>query len=494
MSAIMRSMKVEIHQKPAAKNGLLLVPVFEEEVKKLPAGLPKTVQEFIKRRAQHDDFQGKKDQLFFTYLHAENLPEKCLVFGCGKKKEFDGKLARELGGKVGKSALKHKAAEATITSLPPHFAEFAQGLQLAQYDIGRLKTGKEKAAQFVKVEKINVVSGKKDHKLDTELKKIDLLCEAADFVKDLVNGPSNIIDIEYLAREATKIAHENGYKVKTHGNKELKKMGAGGILAVNQGTKKDAKLIVLEYHGGKAKEKPLVLIGKGVIFDTGGYNLKPVNHIEEMHQDMAGGATVLGIFKVLKRLGIKRNIIGVIPVVENLISETAYRPSDIITMLSGKTVEITNTDAEGRLILADAITHGVSLKPASMITVATLTGAVGIAVGNRYCGLVGNDNELTAKLRRAGDSVDDLGWPLPLHEDYKKKMESKIADLRNYDEGSGRFAGCSKGAAFLEKFVEGIRWCHVDIGGTAFTNDPKEYETKGATAHSFRMLVKFLEG
>lgn len=484
----MGRMKIEFLKKLPAKTGLLLVPVFEEEAKKLPSDLPKAVQEFIKQRAQHDSFEGKKDQSFFTYL-----PEKCLVFGCGKRKEFDGKLARELGGKIGKSALKHKSAEAAVTSLLPHFAEFIQGFRLVQYDIGRLKTAKKKADQLVKTEKLFVVGGKPDRKLDAELKKNDLLCEAIDFIKDLVNGPSNIIDIEYLAREAGKIARENGYKVKAFGNKELGKMGAGGILAVNKGTKKDARLIALEYHGGKAGEKPLVLIGKGVIFDTGGYNLKPVNHIEDMHQDMAGGATVLGIFKVLKRLGIKRNIVGVIPVVENLISDTAYRPSDIITMLAGKTVEITNTDAEGRLILADAITHAVSYKPSAMITVATLTGAVGVATGNRYCGLIGNDNELVAKLRRAGDSVDDLGWPLPLHDDYRKKMESEIADLRNYDEGSGRFAGSSKGAAFLEKFVEGVKWCHIDIGGTAFTTDPKKYETKGSTAHSFRMLVKFLE-
>jgi len=212
-----------------------------------------------------------------------------------------------------------------------------------------------------------------------------------------------------------------------------------------------------------------------------------------MHQDMAGCATVLGIFSVLKKLGIKRNVIGIAPIAENLISDKAYRPSDIIKMYSGKTVEITNTDAEGRLVLADAITYATEFEPESIITIATLTGAVGVALGNRYAGLIGNDIPLRKALEKAGREVDDLGWPLPLPSDYKKKMDSKIADMRNADLGSSREAGSSKGAAFLERFVGKNKWCHIDIGGTAYTDDPKDYEGLGATGHSVRMLLNYLD-
>ncbi|MBI2634218.1 leucyl aminopeptidase [Candidatus Peregrinibacteria bacterium] len=484
-------MKFEVKNKIGIRKGILLVPVFEDNLKKLPGDFPEIVKNFIAGRVKNENFEGKKDNLLFTYLHGENLPEKLVIFGCGKIKEFDGKLSRELGGKIGKFIQKHHTSEAAMLNPVPHLPEFLQGLKMVQYDIGRFKTAKKPEEKNVTLQKLEIVTGKKSKDMENGLKEVDILAEAIDNIRDLVNGPSNIVDGEHLCDEAGKIARENGYKLTIYKNKELKKMGAGGILAVHQGAKKDAYLIVLEYRGGKKGESPIALIGKGVIFDTGGYNLKPVNHIEDMQQDMAGGATVLGVFSVLKKLGIKKNIVGIIPTVENLVSDTAYRPSDIITMLSGKTVEITNTDAEGRMILADAITHGATFKPKFMLTIATLTGAVAAATGDRYYGLLGNDNELIAKLRRAGDEVDDLGWPLPLHEDYKKKMDSEIADLRNYDNGSGKFAGSSKGAAFLERFVEGNKWAHIDIGGTAFTGDPKEYETKGATASGFRMLVRF---
>jgi len=201
----------------------------------------------------------------------------------------------------------------------------------------------------------------------------------------------------------------------------------------------------------------------------------------------------LAIMSIVKKLKIKKNIIAVLPVVENLINEDAYRPSDIITMLSGNTVEITNTDAEGRLILADAIHYATELNPDTIITIATLTGAASIALGHRFCALLSNDEELLAKIQASGNAVDDLGWPLPIHEDYRKEMESKIADLRNHDTAGGGGAGTAKAAAFLEKFTKNNKWCHLDIGGTAFTARPKPYEVKGATSHGLRMLLRYLE-
>jgi leucyl aminopeptidase len=296
-----------------------------------------------------------------------------------------------------------------------------------------------------------------------------------------------------MSAEAHKIAKENKYKIAVFGDKELKKMGWGGLLAVNQGSSKEAKVIVLEYDGGSKKEKPIALVGKGILFDAGGYNLKPKDHIETMHQDMAGGAVLLGIFKLLKKLNIKKNLVAVIPIAENLIGGNAYRPSDIIKTLSGLTVEITNTDAEGRLILGDGVTYALQFDPECVITIATLTGAIMVALGDRYAGLMGNDKELINAIKNAGDDVDDLGWEMPIHRDFKKKMDSEIADLKNADLGTSKLAGSQKGAAFIERFVENKKWCHIDIASTAFTHDPKDYEEKGATGAGLRMLLKFLE-
>ncbi len=230
-----------------------------------------------------------------------------------------------------------------------------------------------------------------------------------------------------------------------------------------------------------------------MIFDTGGYNIKLSGNIETMNQDMAGAATLLGIIKIAKQLGLKKNLIVILPIVENLINENAYRPSDVITMLNGKTVEITNTDAEGRLILADALHYAAQFKPQAIVSIATLTGAAFIALGHRYAALLANDEILATELKNAGRKTDDLCWPLPIHEDYIKEMDSEIADYRNFDRTSGGGAGTAKAAAFLQKFVPNQKWAHLDIGGTAVTTRPKDYEVKGATAHGLRLLVEFLQ-
>lgn len=488
-------MQIKIHKKIKLDSGLLLAPIFKDQLKNIPGFFPKTVASFITERVKKAHFKGKKAEFVDTFISEKNLPDQILLAGLGDGKKYNSRFARELGGKIGKYALAHKIKELSVLlneGMVDFSEEFLQGLMMVQYTFDHFKNQKKEPT--VKLERLDLISETGSRPIENAASKAELVMRGINLTRDLVNYPSNVVNGERLAKEARLIAHENKYKIVILGNKELEKLGCGGILAVNKGSKNDAKLIVLEYDGGKRKEKPIVLIGKGVIFDTGGLNLKPTNSIEEMHQDMAGGATVLGIFKILKQLGIKKNVIGVIPVVENMVSETSYRPSDIVKMFSGKTVEITNTDAEGRMILADAITYGAKLNPEFMITVATLTGAVAIALGDRYCGLMGNDPKVRSALQKAGRAVDDLGWPLPIHRDFKKKMKSEIADLRNYDPGTGRYAGSEKGAAFLENFVEKNRWCHIDIGGTAFTDDPKEYETKGATAHSFRMLVRFLEG
>lgn len=487
-------MKVKIEHKINSKSDLLIIPVFSDKIKKINSDYPTTIKDFIKKRSSEKDFSAKKGEELFSYVDSKVTPKKLLVMGMGESKKFDFTRARELGAKMAKSAKRHKIKSLNVMvsdEMEAAFEELVEGILMSQYSVAKFKSNKKKKNDGLEL--LEFTTKSKSKNLDDLLKKAELIVHAVDYVKDLVNAPANIVDTEYLAAEAKKIAKQNGYKIVVMGNKELKKMKAGGILAVNEGSKDEAKLIVLQHDGGKKNEKPIVLVGKGVVFDTGGYNLKPSGGMETMQQDMGGGATVLGVFEVLKKLGIKRNVIGVVPAVSNMVSEKAYRPSDIITMLNGKTVEITNTDAEGRIILADALHYATELDPAEIISIATLTGAVAVALGDRYCGVMGNNKKLTDKLQQAGDEVDELVWPLPIHNDYKKKVDSDVADYKNYDLGSGRYAGTAKAAAFLEKFVNKKAWGHLDIGGTAFTTDPMEYQQKGATAHGLRIFLKFLE-
>lgn len=487
-------MKIQFNKKVSLSKGVFVVPVFTEDVKRMPEQYPAIVKEFISTAVKLDGFKATFGETILTHIDVKELPRKLLIIGAGSEKKFSAAKARILGAKATKICKQVKCNDLSLLLLPQlakFVEELAEGLLLVQYDLGKLKSKKKDQTHL---EKIELVTAHDSKNMEAMLKKAEAITETVDFVKDLVNSPSNFVDSDYMAKAAEKIAKDNKYKITIFNKKDLTKMGWGGMLAVNQGAKKEPRCIVMEYSGAKdPKEKPVVLIGKGVIFDTGGYNLKPTNNIETMHQDMAGAASVFGVFQLLKKLGIKKNVIGITPIVENLVSSTAYRPSDIITMLSGKTVEITNTDAEGRIILADAITYGGRLNPDFMITIATLTGAVAVALGDRYAGVMGNDPKLRKSLIKAGKQVDELAWPLPIHEDYKKKFNSLVADMRNSDTGTSRYAGSSKGASFLSRFFGKNKWCHIDIGGTAFASDPQEFQTKGSTAHGLRLLIRFLE-
>jgi len=490
-------MNIKVNKKVKSNLGFLILPIFREEIKKFPLEYPQQLKSFFEKRVSSKEFMGKKGEIISTYLDDKNFPPKVALVGFGKKEKFDSKKSRRVAGLLGKYLKKNKTVEASII-MPEEIAEcaeeFVEGIKMSQYKVDKYKTCKKDKCPTYELEQLEVVVEKEPKDFEKMLKKGDLIAEAVHYVRDLVNGPSNIVSSEYMAVEARKMARDNGYKIEIFGDKELKEMKWGGILAVNAGYPKEAKCVILKYEGGSKKEKPIVLVGKGIMFDSGGYNIKPRNHIETMNQDMAGAAVVYGIFKLLKKMGIKKNVIGITPIAENMINEKAYRPSDIITMYSGQTVEITNTDAEGRLVLADGVTYATKLNPENILTVATLTGAVTIALADRYAGIMGNDLGLRYELYKAGREVDDLVWPLPMHRDFKKKLDSDIADITNGDVGTAGRAGSQKGAAFIGRFVGKNKWCHIDLGGTAFCDDiPQEFETKGATGHSLRMLFRFLE-
>ena len=483
-------MKLKYVKKPI-KKGVLLVPVFSEYLSKTPSFIPKEVKEFAKSRAKQNMFEAKNKQSLTTYPSSNDLADILVVQGAGEKSEMKSANALELGGRLGKQLKASKQADATLlltADFMPFVGEIMEGLHAVQYDIGIAKSEKKEAD----LKNLNLLFELSDKSIKADVDYAMEISEARSFVKDLVNSPANIIDAAAMVENAKKVAKANKLKITVFNQKKLEKMKAGGILAVNQGCAKDANLIMLEYYGAKSKsEKPHVLVGKGVIFDTGGYNLKPTGYMETMHHDMAGAATVLGVMSMLKKLGVKKNVIALLPCVENLINEDAYRPSDIVTMLSGKTVEVTNTDAEGRMILADALFYGSQIEPASMLSIATLTGAVEVALGHRYAGVMGNDQELINKMISAGNEVDELAWQLPIHDDYREEMKSEFADIKNHNRGS-RGAGTAKAAAFLENFVEQTPWVHIDIGGTAWTKAPKAYQTKYATAHGLKLILEYL--
>ncbi len=489
-------MKIKIQSKINSSDSIVIIPVFEDNKKSLPKTFPASAKKFIKEIVASDEFEAKFGETIFTYNSAKDLAKKMLVIGMGESEKMDSLIARKIGGKIGKFLKSKKISEATILTTDEtleYSPQMLEGLLTSQYDLAKYKTkDKKNKEKKYELKAVNFVTESKAKGLKKDLEAAEIIANSSHMVKDLVNGPSNKINEAYMVTLARKIAKENKYKIIVLGDKELKKMKWGGLLAVNQGSSSQARCVVLEYNGGKSGEKPVTIVGKGMLFDAGGYNLKPTGYMETMQQDMAGAATVLGVFASLKKLGIKKNVVGIMPLAENMVSENAYKPSDIITMFSGKNVEITNTDAEGRLILADGITYATQLKPKNIITIATLTGAVGVALGSRYAGLLSNDDELSKEITEAGNRVDELVWRLPIHDDYRKRLDSKYADFKNCDITS-REVGTSSAAAFLEKFVEDNKWAHLDIGGTAFTKDPQDFETESATAHGMRVLLAYLD-
>jgi leucyl aminopeptidase len=312
------------------------------------------------------------------------------------------------------------------------------------------------------------------------------LANGLELTKDLANLPPNICTPTFLAQQAKGLAREYRLKVEVLDRAAMEKLGMHSLLAVAQGSAQPPQFIVLQHQGAAAKDAPHVLVGKGITFDTGGISIKPAADMDEMKYDMSGAATVLGVMRAVAEMGLKRNVIGVIPTCENMPSGTAARPGDIVTSMSGQTIEILNTDAEGRLILCDALTYVEKFKPASVVDIATLTGACVIALGAVNSGLFSADDALADALLAAGQDAMDPAWRMPLQEDYQELLKSNFADMANV---GGRAAGSISAACFLWRFTKAYRWAHLDIAGTAW----KSGAAKGASGRPVSLLVEFLK-
>tara|TARA_B100000745_G_C20152713_1_gene395147 strand:- start:665 stop:2065 length:1401 start_codon:yes stop_codon:yes gene_type:complete len=364
----------------------------------------------------------------------------------------------------------------------------AENFLLAEYSFTKYKSNNENT----NVREI-LLSGVEDKSAKKALLKGETVAKAMNLTRDIANTPALDMTPSILATLTKKTFSNSRVKVEVLGEDKLRKLNAGLILAVGQGTTEESKLIVMTYNGGKKNTRPLVLIGKGITYDTGGLNVKPTGAMHDMHMDMSGGAAVLGAMKAISDLKLEKNVIGIIPAAENAVSDSSMRAGDIVTSMSGKTVEILHTDAEGRLVLADALTYSGKFKPHTIIDVATLTGASLVALGQHASAIMTKNNDLEAKLRTLGEKTGDLVWPLPLWNEYKQYLKSARADISNIATNFSRFGGTIEGGVFLSHFVpKGVKWAHIDMA-PRMDSVASDKLAKGATGEPVRLLVKIAE-
>ncbi len=363
---------------------------------------------------------------------------------------------------------------------------FVHGLKLKSYEFNIYKSKKVKNDIT-----INLV-GKQNTSFTKNKLKFKALEEGTFFTRDLVSEPGNVLHPDEYAKRLIQL-RKYGLKVTVYDKKKLKKLGFNALLGVGQGSIRGSYLVTIEWKGNKSKSNPLAFVGKGVCFDTGGYSLKPARFMEDMTYDMAGSAAVVGLMKTLALRKAKVNAVGAVGLVENMVSGNAQRPGDIVKSYSGKTIEVLNTDAEGRLVLADALTFTEKkFKPKFMVDLATLTGAIIVSLGSEYAGLFSNDDKLSKQLIDAGEKVDEKLWRMPLHKNYDKLMDSKNADMQNINYVGG--AGSTTAAQFLQRFIiNKTPWAHLDIAGMAFSKYGGALNPSGATGYGVRLLNQLVE-
>jgi len=440
------------------------------------------------------DLAGKAGQTLLLHNLPNLKAERVLLVGAGKESELSDRQFRKVVA-AAQGVLKGLGgSDATLTLGELHVKGrdaygkarlLAETLLDATYVFDRFKSEKATAPALKKI--VLVCDKASQAEVTRAASHAQAIASGMALTRDLGNLPPNLCHPSYLADEAKSLAKTNDtLKVEILDEKKLKELGMGAFLAVAQGSDQPPRLIVLNYQGGKKDEQPFVLVGKGITFDTGGISLKPGLGMDEMKYDMCGAASVLGTFRALLELALPINVVGLLACAENMPSGGATRPGDIVTSMSGQTVEILNTDAEGRLVLCDALTYAERFKPQAVIDVATLTGACITALGSQTSGLMGNHDGLIRQLLKAGEHAADRAWQLPLFDDYQEQLDSPFADIANI---GGPKAGTITAACFLSRFAKNYHWAHLDIAGTAWISGGKE---KGATGRPVPLLTQFL--
>ena len=493
-------MKIAFAEPSLPKSGSLVVGVLDDR-KLTPSAqrIDKETGGMVSRAMAASKFKGKKDDVLSILAPAGVDLARVILLGLGKASALDATAWQNAGGKIaaqlnsaGETVAQVEVDKIDGAKLAPAdaAAELAYGARLRSYRFDKYRT-KEKPDQKPSLKTLTVAvdaSGEAKKKFAT----LDKIADAVFFTRDLVSEPANIIYPETLADRAREL-EELGVEVEVLGRKEMKKLGMGALLGVGQGSERPPRLVVMQWKGAPdAKEqRPIAFIGKGVTFDTGGISIKPAAGMEDMKWDMAGAGVVIGVMRALAGRKAKVNAVGIGGLVENMPGGNAQRPGDIVTSMSGQTIEVLNTDAEGRLVLADALWYCQDrFKPRFMVDLATLTGAIIVALGSEYAGMYSSDDKLAKQLVAAGEAVGEKLWRMPLHDSYDKLIDSDAADIKNIS--GGRDAGSITAAQFLKRFTNDVPWAHLDIAGTTWSKKDAATVPKGATSFGVRLLDRLV--
>jgi leucyl aminopeptidase len=480
---------------PSIDTDLLIVPWFEGEAPSAVDGLDAASGGEIARALASKEFSAKTFDLFATSLTDSSWrARRVVLIGAGSPGDYRSELARQLAAAAGMSARTRRAARAAfVLRGRGDVAELAQaiaeGLTLSEFNVGIYKTG-DAAPPPAPAWTLAAIQSPPDvlMRARTAIDRGRLLAECSNLARELANEPGNALTPREFARRAATIATEGGVKAEILDEDRIAQLGMGLLLGVARGSSEPPRLMVFRYDPPGAPPGPVLgLVGKGITFDTGGISIKPADGMERMKDDMAGGAAVACALRAISLLQAPIRVVGVVPATENMPGGRAIKPGDILKSAAGKTVEVVNTDAEGRLILGDGLWYAQQLGATHLVDVATLTGAVVVALGKSTSGLFGTPPEWVEHIRRIALRAGDRVWPMPLFEDYKEQLKSEIADFTNT---GGRPAGSITAALFLKEFTGGRPWAHIDIAGTAWAEDAKPYLPKGPTGVAVRTLAE----
>ena len=474
---------------------LIAIPIFEgnveshDSLKRIDRLLSGVLSQTLKR----EEFKGKAGETKLFHTHHKLKACYVILLGLGDILKFDLEVLRKCAGKLFQTAEGLKIKKLAFDLYEPSKTSeklneisqaLTEGFLLGAYRFTRYKSKKEEST----LSQIHLISTSSEdlRLLKKGVEVGEIVSEGTNYARDLINIPSADKPPEFLAKEAQKIS---GVKTRIFKTNELKKMGMGGIVGVGKGSIHPPVLIEMHYRPSTKPKKKIAIIGKGVTFDSGGLSLKPPKSMETMKDDMSAAATVIGLMRIIQRLKPNVEVIALVPSAENMPDGGAMRPGDVLKMYNGKTVEVLNTDAEGRLILADALSYAAKQKPDWMINLATLTGACLVALGDLYSAILSNNKEVTQRLLDTSKKSGENLWELPLVEEYKEEMKSTVADIQNI---GGPYGGTINGGLFLQEFVNGTPWAHIDIAGPSWANKPWAYCPKGGTGIMVRTLARLL--
>ncbi len=478
------------------RTACVVVGVFERRRLSEPARqLDQATNGFLAGVLRRGDIEGQIGQSLLLHNPGNALADRILLVGCGKERELGHAAYRRIIAAMIDGLRNTGAMEAVsyLTELGPKgwttYDKVRQAVETSEYMLYRfdqMKSKKDAERRPLKKLVFAVPTRRDLARGEEAVRHGSAIAAGVSLARDLGNLPGNVCTPSYLADQARKLARGNRrLKVSVLEQKDMEQLGMGALLAVARGSRQAPKLISVEYNGGKKGDKPVVLVGKGITFDSGGISIKPGAAMDEMKYDMCGAASVLGVLAAVSAMGLQVNLVGVVPSCENLPDGNAVKPGDIVTTMSGQTVEILNTDAEGRLILCDALTYSERFDPKVVVDIATLTGACVIALGKVASGLMSNNAPLAHDLLAAGQGSGDRAWELPLWDDYQEQLQSNFADIPNI---GGREAGTITAACFLSRFTEKYKWAHLDIAGTAWTSGKE----KCATGRPVPLLTQYL--